>query len=122
MDERRGLLHTIELSLAASPWAESVCLGLCAPMSMTVSMSLLVFTCGIKKLPHRNVQPLPAAACGQGQQRTERDRCITSDFQDKVNEDESASMKICVTLPFCYRLRPFIQEQSKHFLPDGGRT
>ena len=62
---------------------------------------------------------------GQGQQRTERDRWITSDFQDKGNEDESTSMKICVTLPFCYRLRPFtqaVQEQSKHFLPDGGRT
>lgn len=56
MDERREVLHATErgFSLAASLWAESVCLGLCALMSTSVCMSLLIYE-RKRKLPRRNV-------------------------------------------------------------------
>lgn len=45
MDERREVLHATErgFSVAASLWAGSVCLGLCALMSMSVCMSSLIY-------------------------------------------------------------------------------
>ena len=64
MDERREVLHAIELSLAASLWAENVCLGLmCTHVHVCVYVSAHVYV--PKKTPtQRCVQPLPAAACG----------------------------------------------------------
>lgn len=94
MNEGREVLHAIErgFSLAASPWAESVCLGLCVPMSMPVCMSLLIYE--RNKNSHTEMCAATACSClwvyakhmeelrtGTREDR-KRDRWITSDFYD----------------------------------------
>lgn len=120
-------------SLATSLWVESVCLGLCAPMSVSECVSLVRY----ERKKHSHVEMCAAIACSclwlyathmeeQGTVAREDRKREMGEFQvtskkKKIWQRVSFYEKKCVC-SIDWGISSCSKEEAKHFLPDGCET